>query len=165
MFVSLLDCPHHFLPLSSSDGRTNQVWNCNTIANDNLIAEANIPLHSWLELCRRRYDPDNPETWVNRLENEWVAMRHPFNEEDKGDVELTLELLPKDVAADDQYMAARGFQGFEERGLNSAGPVEGSELEKDKNPNLRDRLLAAPKRPDSSFPWWRLDLQCIWRVK
>lgn len=73
-------------------------------------------------------------------------MRHPLNS-DKGDVEISVELLPKDISLKGEYKAAAGEEAFL--------PEKNSASE----------LLSPPNRPDSSFPWYRLDLQLLWRCK
>jgi len=124
-----------------------QVWNINWNPDD-CLAEAVIPLWGFFELARRQYekDPSCADGRVARIPRQWVKLTHPQNS-DVGDVEVEVELLPKDVAATSEYKAAAGEEGFKEQ------------------KNSRSHTLSPPNRPDDSFPWYRLDLQLIWRCK
>jgi hypothetical protein len=127
-----------------------QVWNVNW-SPDDCIAEAVIPLWGWFEHARRNYekiktDKDQMDKWVANLPRQWVKMTHPQNS-DKGDVEISMELIPKDIADKPRYKAAVGKDGW------------------DFAKNAPDRRIPPHKRPATSFPWYRLDLQILYRVK
>ncbi len=83
--------------------------------------------------------------WVHR---QWVSLRHPLRDDRSGDIELEIELLPSTVASmDPEYRAGDGTDSWD--------------------PALNDSLHLLPKhqRPASSFPWYRLDLQLLWRIR
>ena len=114
-----------------------------TLGNpDDCIAEAIIPLWGFFELARRQLEAekDNPDRWIRTIPRQWVHLTHPQNT-DVGDVEVEIELLPKDMALKETYKAAKGEDGFK--------PEE----------NGAHYVLAPPNRPDDSFPWYRLDKQ------
>jgi len=115
---------------------------------DDCIAEAVIPLWGFFELARRTHDadPTNIDKAVARIPRQWVHLTHPQNS-DVGDVEIEVQLLPKELAGTAEFKAAAGEDGFD--------PLK----------NSGSQLLAPPNRPDDSFPWYRIDLQILWRCK
>lgn len=131
-----------------------QLWNVNVLPDD-CLAEAVIPLWSFFELARRNTaalldkDPDlekkDPSQLITRIPKQWISLRHPFNS-DHGDVELSIEVLPKSITTLDQYKALPGPQCYDEK------------------QNAPEYVLAEPIRPES-FPWWRLDKQIWFRMK
>jgi len=127
-----------------------QIWNINWKPDD-CIAEAAIPLWGFFEAARRRYIADKKEEKKTDrrvtfgITKQWVSLRHPVNS-DKGDVEVEVELLPKEVAVTPDYRAGAGEHSW------------GTVYNSDRYP------LQRPIRPPSSFPWYRLDLQLMWRV-
>jgi len=128
-----------------------QIWNINW-SPDDCIAEAMIPLWAFFERARReaeRIQKDekyDQRSLIATVEKQKVKLTHPQNS-DSGIVELSMELLPKIMAQNEHYRAQSGYAAFE----------HGEQAE--------DNVLPRPERPPSSFPWWRLDLQCLWRVK
>jgi len=132
-----------FLPSSFSYLCPPVNWN-----PDDCLAEAIIPLWGFFEVARRELEkePGNVDKQVRRIPRQWVHMTHPQNS-DQGEVEIEIELLPMEIADAGEFKAAKGFDGFKAQ-LN--GP---------------SRVLAPPNRPDDSFPWYRLDLQILWRCK
>jgi hypothetical protein len=79
------------------------------------------------------------------IDKQFVKLLHPQNS-DSGEVEMDIELLPLDVATQPKYKAGAGEDGWSIM------------------TNSSTRVLPTPIRPPSSFPWYRLDLQCLWRV-
>jgi len=119
-----------------------QVWNVNWNPDD-CIAEAVIPLWGFMEYARRNLNPENHFSF--KIPKQFVLMTHPHTT-DKGEVEMEIELLPKEIARKSAQIAAPGFDGFK-MSMNSS-----------------TNKLDPPVRPPSSFPWYRLDQQIIWRV-
>lgn len=95
------------------------------------------------ELEKSKNDPDK---WVRTIPRQWVHLTHPQNS-DVGDIEVEIELLPKEVAGKELYKASKGEDGFKAES------------------NSSHYVLPRPNRPDDSFPWYRLDLQILWRCK
>jgi hypothetical protein len=132
-----------------------QVWNINWKPDD-CIAEAVIPLWKFFEKARRqtkgkldKKDRLSYKTCAFQIPKQEVFMQHPYNPEDKGYVMMELELLPvKLIEKDRKCRAAEGPAGWETSDVNS-----------------KDNTLEKCVRPDSSFPWYRLDKQIAWRVK
>ncbi len=131
-----------------------QIWNINWKPDD-CIAEAVIPLWGFTEFARRRYESeqnadekalapkDRQKAWL--IDKQWIKLVHPQND-DKGEVELAIELVPKVHTTDAELRAAAGPDGWT--------------IMK----NSSTRVIEAPVRPPSSFPWYRLDLQILWRI-
>jgi len=107
-----------------------------------------IPLWGFFELARRQHNahPDDPAHRVAVIPRQWVHCTHPQNS-DVADLEVSVELMPKELASSMEFKAAAGEEGFKPE-LNSA-----------------TELLEPPNRPDDSFPWYRIDLQIWWRCK
>ena len=70
--------------------------------------------------------------WVRTIPRQWVALKHPMNS-DGGEIEVEIELLPKEISEKQLYKAAKGEDGFKPE-LNS--------------PHY---TLSPPNRPDDSF--------------
>jgi hypothetical protein len=81
---------------------------------DDCIAEAVIPLWGFFELARRTHDddPTNIDKAVARIPRQWVHLTHPQNS-DVGDVEIEVQLLPKELAGTAEFKAAAGEDGFD----------------------------------------------------
>eukprot|EP00455_Lapot_gusevi_P044048 TRINITY_DN5451_c0_g1_i6.p1 TRINITY_DN5451_c0_g1~~TRINITY_DN5451_c0_g1_i6.p1 ORF type:complete len:1341 (-),score=444.12 TRINITY_DN5451_c0_g1_i6:44-3847(-) len=121
-----------------------QIWNVNW-SPDDCVAEAVIPLWGFFEYARRTHKK-NPDQKVFTIPRQWVECTHPFTS-DQGEVELEVELMPRELAKLPEYRASTGEDGWEA------------------SKNEHSRVLPAVKRPPSSFPWWRIDLQIWWRVR
>ena len=67
----------------------------------------------------------------------------------QGEVEMEMELLPLEVAQKPSYFAAVGKEGWL----------------KDSNKNGPGRVIPQVVRPETSFPWYRLDKQICFRIK
>jgi len=132
-----------------------QVWNINWNPDD-CLAEAIIPLWGFFEVARRELDAaralnrhgdiEDETKLIRRIPKQWVKLTHPQNT-DQGEVEVEVELMPKEVATRPTYKAAKGADGFKS-GCNADTYV-----------------LEKPNRPDSSFAWYRIDQQICWRLK
>lgn len=131
-----------------------QLWNVN-IMPDDCLAEAAIPLWAFFELARRNaqklldQDPDiekkDPSQLITRIPRQWISLRHPYNS-DHGDVEISIEVMPKSITTLAQFIAAPGPNCYDEK------------------QNSPENVLTPPVRPES-FPWWRLDKQIWFRIK
>jgi len=129
-----------------------QVWNINW-SPDDCIAEAVIPLWKFFEKARRmtrgKLDrPDYPPAaQIFKIAKQEVHLTHPFTT-DEGKVMMEFELLPKKLAEKREFRAAEGPKAWELSEQNAEAYV-----------------LPKCVRPDSSFPWYRLDKQIAWRCK
>ena len=74
-----------------------------------------------------------------------VFLSHPHNE-DSGWVSMEIQVMPKMLADTKKYLAATGPDAWK---LSDENQV----------------LVPACVRPESSFPWYRLDKQIMWRCK